>query len=466
MPNDDSYDVAILGGGPGGMAAALQVAKRGGTACLIESGSLGGTCLNVGCMPTKAMLAGSGLRRQVGSFAQFGLSAQEPEVDSKAFMQRVANVVATLGEKTDKGFEVNKQITVVRGSGRLTGPSTLAVKTADGEINVSAGSIIIATGSRPAKPGFLPWDSDCVITSDEATTADDLPESVLIIGGGVIGCEFATVYSELGIKTYVVEMLDQLLPELDKEASTTVSASLADRGAEVLTGQRVASVTPDGDGALVKLDDERTIQVHRVLVAVGRQTNITDIGLEELGVAIVDGIITVDTHCRTNIENIYAVGDIAEARQYAHLADRMGIVAADNAMGCELSDDRTVVPVGAYTHPEIASVGLSLAQVKEQFGSARVYRYSYKTGGMALVCGQTEGQVKVIADPDSGTIYGALWIAHHSTDMIVEVALAMRHGLTLQHIAETIHPHPTYQEALGVIAEAWCAQAIRKQTRS
>jgi dihydrolipoamide dehydrogenase len=466
MPNDDLYDVAILGGGPGGMAAAMQVARRGGTACVIESDHLGGTCLNVGCMPTKAMLAASGLRRQVSSFAQFGLSATAPSVDSKAFMKRVADVVATLGEKTDKGVELNKQITLVTGRGRLVSPTTLAVQTADGEVSVNARSIIIATGSRPTKPGFLPWDSDCVITSDEATTADDLPESILIIGGGVIGCEFATVYSELGIKTYVVEMLDKLLPELDKEASATVSTSLADRDVEVLTGRRVASVTPQGDGASVELDDGRTIQVHRALVAVGRETNIADIGLEELGVEVADKIITVDTRCRTNIENIYAIGDVAEARQYAHLADRMGVVAADNAMGCELTDDRTVVPVGAYTHPEIASVGLNLAGAKEKFGSARVFRYSYKTGGMALVTGQTQGQVKLIADPESGRIYGAMWIAHHATDMIVEVALAMRNGLTLKHIGETIHPHPTFQEAIAVIAETWTTQAMRKQTRS
>jgi dihydrolipoamide dehydrogenase len=417
-------------------------------------------------MPTKAMLAASGLRHQTASFEKFGLSGTAPSVDAKAFMQRVADVIATLGEKTDKGVELNKQITLVTGRGRIVDPARIAVQTADGEVTVNAKSIIIATGSKPARPGFLPWDAPCVITSDEATTASDLPQSILIIGGGVIGCEFATVYSELGIKTYLVEMQDKLLPELDKEASATAEASLADRGVEVLTAQRVASVTPKGDSASVELDDGRNIGVHRVLVSVGREANIADIGLEELGVEVVDNIITVDDHCRTNIENIYAIGDAAEAQQYAHLADRMGIVAADNATGHELTDDRTVVPVGAYTHPEIASVGLTLAQAKEKFGKARVYRYSYQTGGMALVCGKTEGQVKLIADPDTGTIYGALWIADHATDMIVEIALAMRHGLTLGDIAQTIHPHPTYQEAVAVIAETWATQAIRKQTRS
>jgi len=461
MPSDDLYDVAILGGGPGGISAAMQVARRGGTVCLVESGPAGGTCLNVGCMPTKAMLAASGLCRQIGQCAEFGLASSPPTVDPKAFMQRVGEVVATLREKANKALTANKQISLVRGRGRLVDATTLAVQTADGDLSVNAKAIIIATGSRPTRPDFFPAGSDCVITSDEATTAADLPESVLIVGGGVIGCEFATVYSELGIQTYVVEMLDRVLPEMDTEAGAVVSTSLSNRSVEVLTGRRVAAVAEDGAGASVELDDGRRIQVHHVLVAVGREANIADIGLEDVGVETADGVITVDSGCRTNIENIYAVGDAAEARQYAHLADRMGLVAADNAMGAELADDRTVVPVGAYTHPEIASVGLNLARAKEQFGSVRVFRYSYKNSSMALVCGRTEGQVKLLADAESGKIYGALWIGPHATDMIAEIALAMRNSLTLEHIHQTIHPHPTFQEAAAAIAAAWSAQATR-----
>jgi dihydrolipoamide dehydrogenase len=415
-------------------------------------------------MPTKAMLAASGLCRQIGQCAEFGLTSNPPTVDPKAFMQRVGAMVATLREKADKALTASKQISLVRGRGRLVDATTLSAQTTDGDLSINARAVIIATGSRPTRPDFFPADSNCVITSDEATTAADLPESVLIVGGGVIGCEFATVYSELGIKTYVVEMLDQLLPELDKDASAAVSTSLVDRGVEVLTGRHVATVVADGAEASVELDDGRKIQVHRVLVAVGREANIAGIGLEDVGVETADGVITVDSHCRTNIENIYAVGDAAEARQYAHLADRMGLVAADNAMGAELIDDRTVVPIGAYTHPEIASVGLNLARAKEQFGSVRVFRYSYKNSSMALVCGRTAGQVKLLADAESGKIYGALWIGPHATDMIAEIALAMRHGLTLEHIAQTIHPHPTFQEAAASIAAAWSAQAIRKRT--
>jgi len=466
MSGEDLYDVAILGGGPGGIAAATQVARRGGEVCIIEEGPIGGVCLNVGCMPTKALLAASRLCWEAGHCSQFGLTSSPPAVDGKAVMGRVNEVVTTLRNRADKTLSANRQISLVRGHGRLIDAATFAVETPEGEVPVKARAVIIATGSRAIRPDFLPWDSGCVLTSDEATTAADLPQSVLVVGGGVIGCEFATAYGELGIPAYLVEMLDRLLDELDKEASEAVSASLADRGVEVLTARRVASVTADGAGASVELDDGRKIGVHRVLVAVGREANVAEIGLEDVGVEMADGVIAVDSRCMTNIENVYAVGDAAERRQYAHLADRMGFVAAENAMGSELHDDRTVVPVGAYTHPEVASVGLSLPQAKEQFGSVRVFRYSYRNSGMAVVSGRTAGQVKVLADPDSGQIHGALWIGPHATDMIAEMTLAMRNGLTLEQIHHTIHPHPTFQEAAAGVAEAWAAQAMRKQTRA
>jgi len=463
MPDEQPYDAAILGGGPGGLAAAGQVARRGGRACLIEAGPIGGACLNVGCIPAKAMLHASGLCRQMRQAGRFGLAPREPAVDGAAFMQRVGEVVSAVREGARKATAVNKRIDLIRGRGRLVGPTALAVATDGGEARVEAGSIIIATGSRPVRPRFLPWGGDCLMTSDEATTAGSLPESVLVIGGGVIGCEFATAYAELGIRTHLVEMLDRLLPDAAKEASEAVTASLTGCGAEVLSARRVLAVTPDGSGAAVELDGGRTLAVHRVLVAVGREARTGGIGLEDVGVEVAGGIIPVDGRCRTNVEGVYAVGDVAEPRQYAHLADQMGIVAAENAMGHELHDDRSVVPVGVYTHPEIASVGLDLAEAKRRFGSARAFRATYKSAGMAVACAQTEGLLKVVAAPDTGRIYGALWIGPHATDMIQEFALAIRCGLTLDQIHHTIHPHPTFQEAAATVAAAWAAQASRKR---
>ena len=188
-----------------------------------------------------------------------------------------------------------------------------------------------------------------------------------------------------------------------------------------------------------------------------------NIGLEQVGVRVEGGIIPVDDRCRTNVEGVYAIGDVAERRQYAHLADRMGVVAAENIMGIDLADDRTVVPVGTYTHPEAASVGLTLAEAKQKHASARVFRYSYAHAGMALASGETHGQVKIVADAESGRIYGALWIGPHAIDMIQEFAVAMRHGLTMAQLYHTIHAHPTFQEAAMLAAEGWVAQSIRKR---
>ena len=463
MVDCEAYDVAILGAGPGGMAAAAQVVRRGGRVCLIEAGRFGGTCLNVGCIPTKAMLHASGLCGEIRQAGQFGIDAGRPRVDGLAFMKRVADVVAALRDRAEKGAASSKQIDVVRGRGRLVDPTTLTVATADGEQTVRARSIILATGSRPARPNFLPWDSGRIWTSDEATTAENLPQSVLVMGGGVIGCELATVYSELGIPTHLVEMVDTLLPELDDEAAKLITQMLTDRGVEVRTGRKVAAVTTEGNGIAAKLDDGQTIHAQCILTAVGRAPEIDKIGLEEIGVELAHGVIRVDERCRTSVENVYAVGDVAETRQYAHLAARMGLVAAENAMGHEMADDRTVVPVGVYTHPEIASVGLTREKAKEQFGAVRVFRTSYANSSMAVACGQAEGQVKVLADPESGRIYGALWIGPHATDMIQELAVAMRHGLTLGQLHDTIHPHPTFQEAVADVADAWTAQAQRKR---
>jgi len=463
MTEPDIYDVAILGGGPGGTAAAGQVARRGRTACLIEAGRLGGVCLHVGCIPTKAMLAASGLCWQMGRAEQFGLDPCEPTVDGAAFMRRVRDVVCPLAEATDKAMAAAPGVRVVRGRGRLGEAGTVEVDTQTGAVTVRARSIIVATGARAVRPSFLPWDCGRIDTSDEATGAIDLPASLLVIGGGVIGCELATVTAELGIRTHLVEMLDRLLPNLDKDASKAAVASLEARGAEVLTGRRVAGAEGGSDGVAVELDDGRRIDVDRVLVAVGRRANIEDIGLADAGVATADGIIPVDDRCRTNVEGIYAVGDVAEARQYAHLADRMGIIAADNALGDDRRDDRTVVPVGAYTHPEIASVGVGLDEARATGRSARVYRTTYRASGMARAAGTDAGMLKVVADPDDGLIHGALWIGPHATDMIHELALAMRHGLTLAQVGETIHAHPTFQEAAGAVAAAWDAQARRRR---
>lgn len=458
-----NYDVAVLGGGPGGAAAAARAAQNGATVCLIEEKHLGGVCLNAGCMPSKALLAAGDLAWRMRTADGIGLTPAEPNVDGPTVMERIRRVVEDLRAAQEQTLARQKSLEILRGRGRLTGPKTIDVAGPDGMCRITAESIILATGSAPVRPGFLPWDSGRVWTTDEAVVAEDLPGEVLVIGGGVIGCELATAWAELGARVVLVEMLDRLLAVFDVEASRAVTASLTARGVEILTGRKVERMDAEGGGLTTTLDDGRSFVTDRALAAVGRRANVGDIGLEATGVEVSGGVVPVDPACRTNVDGVYAVGDLAEPRQYAHLAERMGHVAGENATGGEASDDRTVVPAGVYTHPEVASVGLTRTEAKERLGKVGVYRYPYSASGMARVCGETEGQLKILADGEAGHIRGALWIGPHAVDLVGELALAMRHGLTLLDLAHTIHPHPTFEEAVAGVAEAFLQRKARSR---
>ena len=448
------YDVAVLGSGPGGYVAALRAALRGAKVCCIEQGAVGGTCLNVGCIPTKTMLHASELFWNMQNASSFGFAVGNPQVDETTYLKRVGTVTAGLR----KGVEYllkNRKVELIRGRGSLTAKDTITVETQNGSQEIKAKAIILAPGSRPARPGFLPWDCDRLVTTNEATTAETLPKSILILGGGVIGCEFATVYAELGIETTVVEMLDTLVANLDKDAAKAITKSLKKRNVKVLTGSKVTSMKAGENSVTAELEDGKTIEAQTVLVAIGRQPNTENIGLEKVGVKVENKLIVVNERCQTNIEGVYAIGDAAEVRQYAHLASRMGVIAADNAMGHPVSDNLDVVPTGVYTHPEVATVGLSEEQAKQQEQNVKVASFPYKASGMAQAYSETEGLVKIIAEEELGSILGAVVIGPHATDVIQEVAVAMKNELTIEELADTIHPHPTFVEAVGEAAEMW-----------
>jgi dihydrolipoamide dehydrogenase len=340
-----AYDVAVLGAGPGGYVAALRAAQRGARTCLVESDLVGGCCLNVGCIPTKAMLHASEVFRHMVRASEYGFAAVEPKVDGAAYMGRVTHVVTTLRNGVEKLLAARK-VDVIRGRGRLTARDTIAVQAEAGPQEVKANAIILATGSRPARPAFLPWDSGKVLTTDEATRATGLPASILIVGGGVIGCEFATMYSELGIPTTLVEMLDRLVANIDAEAARAITKSLQARGVNVLVGSKITGMKATDGGIAAEIEGGKTAEAACALIATGRVPNTQDIGLEALGVQLDGKVIQVDDRCRTSVEGLYAIGDVAETRQYAHLASRMGVVAADNAAGHPAPDPRTVIPIG------------------------------------------------------------------------------------------------------------------------
>jgi len=451
------YDVAIIGAGPGGEAAAERAKMRGASVCLIEAGRLGGACLNVGCIPTKAMLHAGELFWQMQRAEGLGISAGQAKLDGPAYLKHAADVVATIVKALDRKY-ASPGVELIRGRGRLTGPNTIQVALNDGgREEVEAESIIIATGSSPVRPDAFDWSSPNVWTTDEAATAQELPASVLIVGGGVIGCEFATIYGELGIPTTLVEMLDGLVATLDDDAAKLIHRSLRRRKVDVLLASKIVKMTASRSGILARTDGGRDIEAAKALIAVGRRANVEDIGLDAAGVKVEGGIIGVDDRCRTNVPHIYAVGDVAETRQYAHLAARMGVVAAENATGRDVRDDRSAVPVAMFTHPEVAAIGPTEAEARRKHPDVRAASVQYQATGVGWAYDRRDGLVKIVAEDGSGLIRSGLVIGYHAADVVQELAAAVKHGLTVGQIAETIHTHPTFSEGVRLAAEKWLA---------
>lgn len=456
-----TYDLIAIGGGPAGNSAAQQAALRGARACVIEHSALGGTCLNLGCMPTKGMLAGSEICHHARRAGGFGISLGEPRVDGRAFMARIHRLLDEFRHEARSSAESMDGLDIVTGRGRLLDAHTVAVEAPDGSSHqLQARAVAIATGSRPARPAELPWDCGRVWTSDEAVNAEDLPgPALLVIGSGPLGCEFATCYAELGLDVTLVEMQDRLLPQLDPLAGQAARELLEDRHVTVVTAATVASMAADSSGLETTLDTGQVLRSDHALVAVGRVMNLQNLGLDQAGVHY-DDTIPVDEACRTNVETIYAAGDVAEARNHSHLAERMGIVIGDQVTGCKTTDDRSVVPVGVYTHPEIATVGLAEADARAQGLDVRAEEYRYAESSTAKLYGQTLGRCRLLVENQTQRIRGGLWIGPHAVDMIHECALAIRHGLTLEDVFRTIHAHPSFQQAMHVISESYCTDRL------
>lgn len=454
------YDAVVIGAGPGGSAAAQQVVLRGGRACMIEAGRIGGTCVNVGCMPTKALLAASHRAWAIRTADGFGLSNASFHVDGKKIMKRVSRLADKLQAATREKVESIDGLDLVRGRARKVAPGAVVVETDNTTETIEADSVVLATGSEPIQPEMLPWESPHVVTSDRAIRADDLPRRVVVMGGGPLGCEFATAWAELGSEVVLAEMQDRLLGRFDPDVSDQACRSLRDRGAQLRLSAKVTDVQDRGDELCVSFDEGDDVHCDMLLAATGRRPRIENLGLEELGLEIKDGHVCVDARCTTNVENVYAVGDVAEQRKHAHLAVRMGTVAGDNIMGVASRDDRTVVPVVVYTHPEIASVGsCGELQCADRDEVTTLHR-DMADSGSGMVLGLAEGLLKVHVRSGSGEICGCLWSGERASDMIHEAALAIRHGLTMTDLFWTIHAHPGLQESLHALAEEWVEDKI------
>lgn len=461
------YDIAVLGGGPGGYVAAIRASQLGKKVALIEARELGGTCLNRGCIPTKALLHGAEVYEQTINASVFGVNTAEVGYNySKMAAYKTAAV-----EKLVSGIGMLEKahgVTVIKGFGRLADTHNIdVVQSADEHINVSFDKLILATGSSPVKPPIEGIDGKNIVTSDDILAMTELPDSFVIIGGGVIGIEFATLFATLGKPVTVIEMMPSILPGADADIVRTCLRVLKKKKVTIVNN---AKVTKLEGGDIVTVSYElngkvKTAEGACCVVSVGRKAETRNIGLEELGIEFNRNFIVIDDHCRTNIENIYAIGDITGKIQLAHVASAQGLVAAANAAGMDEVMDYSVVPACIYTSPEIAFVGISEDKAKAMGIEYKLGTFNVAGNGRAMVMGENLGIVKLISDME-GKLIGAQLMCPRATDMIAELAAVMKLGGSVKDVADTIHPHPTVSECVMEAAHDWeglCCHGMPKK---
>ncbi len=448
-------DVAVLGGGPGGYTAAIRAAQLGArVVCVEREAELGGTCLRVGCIPTKAWVqTAQFLRAARESFPKLGVAVGEPQLDFAAANDWKARVVRQMTQGVASLFKANG-VEWVRGTGSFTDPHTLAV---DGGEDVRFQSAIVATGSFPLRPPIPGLESALCVDSTGLLARTELPRRLVVLGGGVIGCEFASIFRTFGSEVTIVELLDRLIPMEDGDAAAELAKAFTRKGIALHLGTECTRVEQSGDELTVHLGDGGTVAADLMLVAVGRAPLVEGIGLEAAGVEFDRrGGIAADDHRRTSVPHIYAVGDCAGYWQLAHTAFREGEVAAENACGRDVAIDEPAVPRPIYTDPEVAAVGLTEAQARERYGDAvAVGRFPWVANARAVMQDETTGWVKSIHETRYGELLGLVLVGPHVTDMVEAGVVAIDAESTVETVADGIAPHPTLSEAIkeaGLVA--------------
>ena len=460
----EAGSVLVLGGGPGGYVAAIRAAQLGAKVTLVEKQKIGGTCLNRGCMPTKALLHSAEVYELATHSQDIGIIGRDVAVDWAKVQANRQSVSDRLTSGVAALMRANK-ISVVDGEAVFTGPKTVKV----GDKTLAADKIIIAVGSKPAMPPVPGLKgSKAVLDSTGALTLDHIPDSLLVIGGGVIGLELGSVYMRFGSKVTVVEMMDKLLPLMDAELTGIVQAQLQAAGMEILTSSSAVSVKDGPAGAEVTVktpDGEKVITAEKILVSTGRTPNTEGLGLDKAGVASEKGYITANERMETNVPGVYAVGDCNGKLMLAHAAMAMGEAAAENAMGGDASFYPEQSPSCCYVGPEFACVGLTEADCAARGIEVKVGRFPTSANGKSLVGGHTDGMIKVVAGAKYGEILGVHILAEDATDIIEEAALAIRLEATLDELVDTIHCHPTVSEGLREAALAADKRAVHIPNR-
>ncbi|TCT22601.1 dihydrolipoamide dehydrogenase [Melghiribacillus thermohalophilus] len=461
------YDLVVLGGGTGGYVAAIRASQLGMKVAVVEKGKLGGTCLHKGCIPSKALLRSAEVYRQTREADTYGIETGQPKVNFLKVQERKQNIIDTL-HKGVQGLMKKGKIDVYEGFGRILGPSifspmpgTISVEMNNGEENqmLVPKNVLIATGSKPRTLPGLDIDGEHVMTSDEALEMKELPRSILIVGGGVIGIEWASMLADFGVEVTVIEYMDRILPTEDPDVSKEMQRLLKKKGIKFSTGTKVLPDTlKKENGVEVQAENKgntETFKAEKMLVSVGRSANVENIGLENTDIIVENGFIQTNEFYQTKESHIYAIGDVIGGLQLAHVASHEGIIAVEHMAGEKTYPmDVNEVPTCIYSNPEVARVGLTEEQAKEQGYNVKTGKFSFKAIGKALVFGETDGFVKMVADKDTDDLLGVHMVGPHVTDMISEAGLAKVLDATPWEVAHSIHPHPTLSEAIGEAALA------------
>ncbi|RBP89464.1 dihydrolipoamide dehydrogenase [Cytobacillus firmus] len=467
------YDLVILGGGTGGYVAAIRASQLGLKTAIVEKGKLGGTCLHKGCIPSKALLRSAEVFATAKHSEDFGVVTSDVSINFSKVQERKNKIVDQLHKGVQHLMKQGK-IDVFEGTGRILGPSifspmpgTISVEMNNGDENemLIPKNVIVATGSRPRTLPGLDIDGQLVMTSDEALALEEVPSSIIIVGGGVIGIEWASMLSDFGADVTVIEYADRIVPTEDKEISKEMQRLMKKKGVKIVTGAKVLPETlQKGEGVTISAEvkgSQQEFSAEKLLVSVGRQANTEGIGIENTDIQIEKGFILANEYFQTKESHIYAIGDVIGGLQLAHVASHEGIVAVEHIAGKNPSPiDYSLVSKCIYSSPEAASVGLTEDEAKEKGHNVKTGKFSFRAIGKALVFGESDGFVKIVADKDTDDILGVHMIGPHVTDMISEAGLARVLDATPWEVAHTIHPHPTLSEAIGEAALAVDGKAI------
>jgi dihydrolipoamide dehydrogenase len=460
----EQYDVVVIGAGPGGYVAAIRAGQLGLRVACVEADKLGGVCNNVGCIPTKALLESAHYAKKVGELTDFGIATVGVKLDLGVAGKR-ARKVAEQGSKGVAYLFKKYKVDAITGWGRLSGPTSVEVDGKEGMRTLGAKHIIVATGSRPKNLPILKVDGERVWSSDQAVFPGSAPKTLGIIGAGAIGMEFADVYNAFGTKVTLIEALEQILPLEDKDSAQALERAYKKRGIEIHVGARLerAEVRSEGVTLTVKASDGgmRTLDVERVLLAVGRAPIVEDIGLEKVGVKTERGAIVADAECRTTVPSIYAIGDCGRPPLLAHKASHEGVRVVESIAGVGHGGvDYDNIPNVTYCHPEVASVGMTEAQARERGYEVEIGVFPFSANGRARTAGETDGFVKVIRDTKYSELLGAHVVGAHASELIAEFVIGRHLETTVEEMERAIHPHPTLSEAIGEAALASLGRPI------